>query len=114
VQLVGRDGVPVVLGKAVEEHRSPRGPIGNDHAKAAGSALARPGDALLDKAATSIGVDSATLGPLDGLFQARVRNPFAPRESRHPPGFENPHGLSYSAVNYSTGTYIFKPAKAGR
>lgn len=67
-QLAVLDVLAFVLGKTIKKDRPVLRSIGDDHTKSARSPLAWSRDALLDEAATQIGVDDTALGSRDGLF----------------------------------------------
>jgi hypothetical protein len=64
----------------------------------------RPGDSLLDKATTVIGVDKATFDILNGFDQFCVVDTFFGSEPRKPFRFEYPHGHSFILATLSPRT----------
>jgi hypothetical protein len=93
-QLVGADVFALVFRERIEKHGSGAGPIGNQHAVAAGASLPFARDPLLDDPATEIGIDQATGCALDRIAQAPIRNPRAARVSHQPFGFEDSHAVT--------------------
>ena len=61
-QFIWSDVLPLVFGEGVQKYRTALGLTGNDHAITARSSLPFSSNALLDQAATEIGIDEPALG----------------------------------------------------
>jgi hypothetical protein len=106
-KFVGIDVLSLALGKAIEEHRSIPGPIGDQHAIAGRAALSSPRDPLFDDPAAESGIDEAAFCPCHSFRQVPICYPLAAREPHEPFGFENMHA-GPKAANYNTLNYISK------
>jgi hypothetical protein len=85
------DVVALVLGEAIQEHCASAGPIDNQDAEPARSALALSSHALLDHATAEIGVHQPTLDTLNGFAQTILVNSLPAAETREALGSVDAH-----------------------
>jgi hypothetical protein len=80
-------------------------PPNDDRSIATAAPLSGPGHALLNEAATEIGIDNASFCSLDRFTKAIICDPLPAREPREFLRLEDSHGPSPPAHIYSAARY---------
>jgi hypothetical protein len=93
-QFITADIFSLALYKAIKKNGALPTAVCDEHAIAAGSAMACSRDSELDDFAAEFRIDESALGPRDQLAQSGVGYSFVSGKAREPSSFENPQSPS--------------------